>query len=240
MNANEVASHGERDGQRVSGDLVSSNVVELFGILGQSSAFKQNRDYLGVGLRLMVGKEDYIFSLLSLFQSLFHVVHSHNLGLFLVHQTAEEIISPFVEINGIAIFFFSISSQSFVGNWKDKLIRSHSELESILNTLQNSVHGLLWTALLVWILGIGHFMSGHIFLAKVQESWKHFRLGILQDCRDCSLGLQQGGVVFRREFGFFLGCGFGLSLRGESPGLHHIAMLNGGRGESTGCSCCTC
>ena len=61
VNAEEIASHAKGDGEGIGDDPLSCDVDDFFADIGMGF-FEEDGDDLGVGFRLVVGREDDIFS----------------------------------------------------------------------------------------------------------------------------------------------------------------------------------
>mmetsp|Transcript_3070 Transcript_3070/g.7250 ORF Transcript_3070/g.7250 Transcript_3070/m.7250 type:complete len:324 (+) Transcript_3070:224-1195(+) len=181
VDANEVASHAKGNRQRIGGHLVAGNIDNLGGFLGVSGLFQQDGHDLGIGFRLVVGIENDILAVGSLFHGLGEVVLAHDDGFFRIHKVTKEIASPPVEIKLAADLFRNgvVPTQGVVGDTKLKDVFSQTVREGKLDARQNAIQSGSRLGVLDGVLFMGFLGGTNVFRAKVAGRAEQLWLGFL-------------------------------------------------------------
>mmetsp|Transcript_17286 Transcript_17286/g.50232 ORF Transcript_17286/g.50232 Transcript_17286/m.50232 type:complete len:303 (-) Transcript_17286:431-1339(-) len=157
VDAEEVAAHGEGDGERVGRDLVPRDVSDLGPLLPVSRLLEEAREDLRIGLGLMIREEDDVLPRLDLREGLLQVVRAEDDRVVDVHGAAEEVAPEFVVIVGVAILQVGIpSSEGRVLDAEGVPVRSHAVLHAQFQRLGKSggrlLRSILGVARLVRVL----------------------------------------------------------------------------------------
>mmetsp|Transcript_10197 Transcript_10197/g.30400 ORF Transcript_10197/g.30400 Transcript_10197/m.30400 type:complete len:394 (+) Transcript_10197:2116-3297(+) len=99
VDAQQVAAHGEGDGERVRRHLVAGHADDLLGeLLRLRAALEEQRDDLRVGLGLVVRQEHDVLAALQALHDLVELLLALEAAVLLHHQRAEEVVAPGVEV----------------------------------------------------------------------------------------------------------------------------------------------